>query len=759
MIRRRGIVGKAVRFLLRLGFRTVGAVLLFLVLGTLAVYLTLRGMMDSEKVKSLIVTQLQEVLHRPVQIEDVLLTPRGVKLKNVRIIERPDVPGHAMLDSDFALITVKLVPLLNGQVSLKNVVLVSPRISIVRSESGEWSVSDIFSSSAAVPLAGFSLRSLAAERSRIEDGLLRIDDRLRKVKYVIEKFNLSVDEFDIGRSFGYALSFDNVNSFGAKDIATSWRVRGMMNLASFDWPKAELIASKLSVSVDGLPIQGSMGVKGFVEPEVDLNLKLPEVARSRWLKYLKHAPDLTLPAGRLRARMRLRLPGRIDMLNLNAEAGILSVAGYGAVDLGGGAPAFAANLDVKEFPLEQAARYTGLLEPYRLEGRAGGKITFTAGPAGFTVHRGSLDWRGARGILGQHGFSGDKVSLVYAEKAAGKPRRASLTVSKGIVGILSDTLTDIDLSAAIQGSDLVVEDLRFKWGFSNGRLKALVRDFASPKKLFVLGSLDRLHWENLSRLAGNFKVAASTAPAPAGGGEVKRQPWVKSLKYSIPEKFPDTVGHVVVDDIVYGDSFAKNFDILWGLGGVSPTLKDIGGDARASFGPGRLMDLPALRKSSVFVDIMLMSFAFQHKMSALSVWSAATADPKTLDFTRIEGEYGFDRGVVSARYFHVDSPQMTGYAEGTMDFYKEAVDMDILHRLNSRRSGQLPEAYMDESGRFALKFKVKGNLNTPDLNFVLNRKLAADEIEKTLAEGKNRAKTRIKAEGDLLKALGKPWWQ
>src|SRR5206468_11550988 len=101
------------------------------------------------------------------------------------------------------------------------------------------------------------------------------------------------------------------------------------------------------------------------------------------------------------------------------------------------------------------------------------------------------------------------------------------------------------------------------------------------------------------------------------------------------------------------------------------------GDIRVGFGPGRVEDISAVQSSHKFLKIVFLPYIYMHKMNSLSVLSAATAYPKTLDFNRIEGQYGVSRGVVTTRFSQVDSPQLIAYADGTADFGRESVDMNI----------------------------------------------------------------------------------
>jgi hypothetical protein len=201
------------------------------------------------------------------------------------------------------------------------------------------------------------------------------------------------------------------------------------------------------------------------------------------------------------------------------------------------------------------------------------------------------------------------------------------------------------------------------------------------------------------------------------------------------------VGHIRVGEIAHPNFNCKDVELLWSLRGVTPALDQVSGEARLIFGPGRVSDVPAVQDANKFLRVVFLPFVFMHKMNKLSVFSTATAYPKSLDFAKIDGEYGASRGVATTRYFHVDSPQLVAYAEGTADFGREIVDMNILTRLGSF-DGTLPEWWVDEKGRPAIGFRVKGDINKPDLEPRF-KKIGETEIEKEVEEGRARAKKRF----------------
>jgi hypothetical protein len=252
--------------------------------------------------------------------------------------------------------------------------------------------------------------------------------------------------------------------------------------------------------------------------------------------------------------------------------------------------------------------------------------------------------------------------------------------------------------------------------------------------------VDRIDWDAGARLWADIRAAISTRPVSIAAGDDDK-PWLRTFKYSIPRGFPDTTGHVHIGEVSHPNFDCKNVEFLWSIRGVTPALDKINGEARLSLGAGRVNDIQALQDSNRFLRVVFLPFIFMHKMNKLSVFSTATAYPKSLDFRGIDGEYGASRGIATTRYFHVDSDQLVAYAEGTADFGREQVDMNILTRLGSY-DGTLPEWWVDEKGRPAIGFRVKGDINKPDLEPRF-KKIEENEIERNVEAGRARAKKRF----------------
>ena len=733
---------KGLWYLLHGVFRGLGLFFLFIVLTAVVGYVGLRAAFDEERVRSLFVDQIQDILRRPVQIDKVLLGAQGVKLKGLRVMERLDMPGQHLLTSETVLVTVKLSALMRGRLELDQVRLVAPSIQLVRDAAGNWNLGDIFTSTRsarALPLGGFSIPvSLGTEHTRIEQGLVFVEDRLKDTSYRFENVDLSVARFSLEKPFAFTLSCDNTSSWRGRALKSRASAEGVASWAGADPAAAYVRVKRLSLDLDGSPVRVSGSVTGLPPAALELEAALPALGPEDWKRILGRDLDLRLPASRWQLSAVVPQPGRLRVRRLRAEAAPLAVTAAGVVDIS--SRTLRTEVSVAELPLSQAGELRWAWKRFGLRGHLSGSLSLAGPWKRLEVRKASLRLSRAGGRFKNFFVDGGGASFTASEGF----EDAALAVTGAEGAFFSRPFSDLHLEASLQKDDLRLDRLSLRLLDSRISLKAGVRNLKDPKEVSVTGSVDRLRWEEAQSLVADVAAQISTRPASAApAGPAPRRTWLRTFKYVIPKGFPDTVGHVTVGSVAHKNFAFNNVDLLWDIRGVSPSLKHVGGDVRVSFGPGRVGDIPAVQASNKFLRIVFLPFIYMHKMNKLSVFSTATAYPKSLDFSRIEGEYGLKKGVATTRLFYVDSPQMVAFADGTADFGKETVDMMILTRLSSYQ-GQLPEWWVDELGRPAIAFRVKGDLSAPDLDPRM-RKMAGDEIERAVEQARAGVKKRYEA--------------
>jgi hypothetical protein len=733
-------------YMLRGVFRGLGLFFLFAVLLAVVGYLGLRAAFDEERVRSVFVNQLQDILRRPVQIDKVLLGVHGVKLKGLRVVERLDVPGQHLLTSETVLVTLKYSALARGRLELDQVRFVAPSIQIVRDAGGGWNLADMFASTSAarvLSVGRFSLPlSLAAEQTRVEQGLVLVEDRLKGHRYRFENVSLSVARFSLERPFAFTLACDNTSSWRGRAVGSRAAVEGVASWAGGERSRAYVRVKRFLLDIDGAQVRASGAVSGLPPSALELEAALPALGPEDWKRLLGRAVDLKLPPSHWQLSAAVPQPGRLRVRRLRVEAESLAATATGTVDFS--SEELQADIAVTDLPLSQAGELRGAWRRLGLRGLLSG----SAGVAGpwkrLAVRKAGLRLSRAGGRFKNFIINSGGVSFTASEGL----EDAALAVTGAEGAFFSRPFSELSLAASLKKDDLRLDRLSLRLLDSRISLKAGVRDLKDPKEVAVTGSVDRLRWEEAQALVADVAAQVSTRTASASQPAQART-WLRTFKYVIPRDFPDIVGRITIGSVAHKNFAFNNVDLLWDIRGVSPTLKRVSGDVRVSFGPGRVGDIPAVQASNKFLRIVFLPFIYMHKMNNLSVFSTATAYPKSLDFGRIEGEYGLRKGVATTRLFYVDSPQMVAFADGTADFGKEAVDMNIMTRLTNYRA-TLPEWWVDQKNRPAIAFRVKGDLNAPELEPRMS-KMGADEIERALEKARAGAKKRYEASDKLRK--------
>ena len=584
--------------------------------------------------------------------------------------------------------------------------------------------------------------SLAAEHTVIENGTLEVDDRLKKTSTKIEHFGLNATRFDFDKPFGLNVGFDNVSRFAGRELRAHVSFDGTMSLASQNWAQAYVRAERLEAKIDGHMVRGSVGINDFTSPAVAMDLLIPALGPPEWQNYLDKTSDLSLPPSRWRLKFSMLAPGQFKVEQLRASAGPVTVSAAGSVDLSGEKPRLEAFVTVSDCPLESLAAFKPSVGRFHWKGTASGEAGFSGWRDKLVVHRAKLHLRGLYAALKHSIIERGDLDL----SASNDFYNFTASASRGAVTAFGESFTDISGSMGVIGQDLTLDDVAFKWDDSRVKVKIKVTNLSKPKEVALSGNVDRISWEHAQNLVTSIveNISSRTASVPTD------IPWVQTFKYVIPRKFPDTIGHFHVGQVTHKNFHFDSTDFLWDLHGVTPSLKGAGGDIKVGFGPGRVNDIQAVQESNKFLRIVFLPYIYMYKMAKTSQFTLQDTFPKELDFNRIEGQYTITNGLVTTHFTMVDSPATIALADGTADFGREKVNMNVLTRL-AKTPKALPEFWVDEKGRPSIGVTVTGDLGHPDWEMRM-KKIKENEIENRLAQGRGYAASRF-VEIEKLKTL------
>ena len=480
------------------------------------------------------------------------------------------------------------------------------------------------------------------------------------------------------------------------------------------------------------------------EPSLEAALKLPALGPTDWQSFFHRSWDFHLPASALNINVAMN-GGQVQINRLDINAEPLLVGATGSLLISGALPQGNLFLIAHDFPLHAAVDFFPPLREYQLEGNVQAKASVSGNLQKPIIESASFEAENFKAKI----FKSKLRSKKFLFNSSQNFQQLAMRASGAEIRTSSNTFSRLSGNIVlIKKKDLRVKALSFGWDGSVFHLKGRLFPLPKPRIVAVAGSINHLSSDQISDFISQIKSHRDLA---SPGKENKTIPlavswkkkWVKVFKTFIPKKFPNTMGRIHVGEIVQSDFYFKNVDLLWTLKGVTPSLNHINGEAGISLGPGQVKDIETLQSSHKLLKVIFLPYVYMHKMNSLSVLSAAEAYPKTLDFNRIEGEYGISRGIITTRFSYLTGPELVAYASGKADFAKEKIDMSVLTRLTHYRA-PLPEWWVDELGRPAIGFRVTGDLNHPSVEPRLS-KIKAGEIEGDVELGRKEEKSRLRA--------------
>ena len=743
-------IRRAVRVLgriIHISLRVVGwlFVLAVVAAGSLSFYAYRR--FSPDETRRLASEQLSALLRREVVIDRLVLSPYGIKVLGLRVRRGGSEPDF--LNCGSAVVTVRLKPLLDKRVEIDRVRLESPQIALIRDAQAHWDVVDLFASSTTPrgPSSGLIPRALATAQVVATDGVLRIDDREHHRRISFEGLSTSFNQFSIEHGFPVQASFVTRTKIAGREMEARATATGSVDLASLVLSSASVRVQRFTGEVEGVPLTGEVDVRGFLNPRIEGRFTAPALGGDAWKRLFDRELPLTLPPSRWKFKGGMPAAGMWDVQNLHIDTDEGSASLSGVFDFAADTPTLSVEASFVDVPLARAAQRWTPWSGRGLTGKATLRVDVTGWPGRLQAREADLSLRGFGMEWAGRSVEDADIDVSATDEFA----RVKATAARGRVKALGHVFDEISGSAAIDGRKLTVDKLLLTLEGSHLKLRAKVDQFfdpkggakvSAPKEVLLSGTADKIDWEKAAKLVLDVRAAISTRTATAADA-ADGKPWLRTFKYSIPRGFPNTTGSIKVGEIVHPNFMCKNLELLWSLHGITPELDKLAGEAYLSFGPGRVKDLAVAQDANTFMKVVFLPFVFMYKMNNLSVFSGATAYPKTFDFDRIDGEYGAAGGVATIRYFHVGGPVFLAYAQGTADGGREQVDMNILTRLTTFRSA-LPEWWVDEGGRPAIGFRVKGDINKPDLEPRF-KKIGEKEIEQDVDAGRAGAKKRFEA--------------
>jgi hypothetical protein len=731
--------------------RGLAGLILALALLALSGYLAARFFVTPEFLRSRMISALESTFHRPVKIAHVtLVLHQGLKVEGLEVLESEAFPGETFLSSEFLLVKFEPAALLRGRLVLSKILLMRPEIELVRRPDGIWNIQEVLTRPRAAGSGGrFALPPLSAAKTiAIENGSLRVRDMPRKLNLSFSEFQFEAEDFNLEETFAVRMSFVNSSKIGPKKVRANFSLDGGISLAGFRPEAASVTARSLSTTVDGKTIRASGELRNLRAPELDLKLELPALSAEDLGRYKPTPSWVDFPASRWEARLRpiltstdtAALGDEVEVStvspsivayhvpHLSMQAGGVRLGAWGRYRLSD--RQVFATLRLAGTDLSKLPGLIALWKANEPAGRATGTLSLEGPWNAPKLKRAALQLRG----LGLKFWNGKRVTQADVDfRSRDGFRDWELRALRGNWIAYGNALSNIDLAFDVKNGDMVVPKLNLVWNESGISLKGCIKDVRRPTAVYLDGEVDKVRIDEAYAAIENLIVLRRQEK---GLPPATDRRWATVLKGAIPPHFPDMFGRLSWSQGHSPNFTTDNFKLIWNLHDIEKGFEKLNGRFRISFGPGRMKNIPEMRKGHPLVDLLLIPYVEMHRLAAIGRFSLDTALPKSMSFTKAYGEFDAQRGIVGVNFVHFDSAQFVSYSDGKVDFPREKTDLHVLLRLPSE-SKNLAAKLTDDKGRPSIDVDLVDDLNSPSVNFNL-RSIKSDDIENALAAGIQR---------------------
>lgn len=667
---------------------------------------TARLMFTPEDLHALVTDQFQEMLKRPVQIEGARLSATGeIKIKGLRVTE-PGPEAVDFLRADYIYATYRLLPLLRRKVEIDSVILVAPKIRLIKRKDGTWNVGDIF---AAYRSAGGKNRLNRIADAEIKDGELLIEDQRTGSRNLFESFSLTLKDFKPrGDTPFYASVFFRTNAF-RKPVTGRFYTEGVINFAGFDWTKTEIRDLRADLTLQEKTATFTGTVRNLRRPELDLKAETPEID-SRELAYLFTSPwKFTAPRSFWELQTvfpstrtaEVRLVSR--PLNIKAE---------GSFDLTRSTPTYSFNVWAPPFDLGKSKRY-GLELPFsEPSGKVQARLKITSKNGRPVLSRIFVNTMRAGGKYRTLTAADLDLSALLAENFS----NSYVTATGGRLAMGKDKLTGLRLKTQITKDEL---SLTYSGKLNGEPVKgrtAIRNPFSAAKTVDFTGySKDLVYSEAKNLIFGSIALRGAPRKAKRFDSELA---WIRTLKNSIPSGYADFKLLYKADRFRHEYLEASDFHAQAALKNITGDITKMRGSVSIKSGSGTFYQVQKTSEKDRIYYIVSMPLVLIHRMNRVGALKFGYKI-NDVSFNAIGGDYDLNDGKVEVKNFYMEGKEFSAYASGQLDFSNETMKLKIYTISGKYYSmGSLPEALTDASGKPALAFTIEGKMTKPDFKMI-----------------------------------------
>lgn len=667
---------------------------------------TLRIMFKPEDLEAIVTNQFQEMLKRPVHIEWARLSATGeIKIKGLRVTE-PGPEAVNFLRAEYIYATYRLMPLLSRKIEIDSVVLISPRIELIKHDDGTWNISDIF--------AGYrkssgkhSLNKIA--EAEIKDGEVSIRYMRSGARHYFENFSITLKDFKpYADTPFYASVFFKSTAF-RRPVRGRLYTEGTVNFAGFNWSEAAVKDLRADLTLLDKSARFSGGITNFRAPVIKLKAQTPSF-KSGEIAYLFNSPvAFTAPPSTWDIDAVFSSSKTAELRLLTRP---LNISAQGSFDLSRSTISYSFAVSAPPFSLEQLKRHGAALPVDTPGGKAQLRLKLASKDGKLSVAKLFINTSDAGFKYRKLSASGLDIAALLSENLANN----HITATGGRLTLGGGTLSGLKLNTEISKAELMFSYAgKFNGGPVKGRA-VLRRPFTAERTVDFIGYSADLLFSEVKNLTLDIKELRGPR---VGMPEFKSElAWLRTLKNSIPVGYSSFKLLYKADHFKHQYMDASGFYTAAALKNIAGDISMINGEISIKSGSGTFYDVQRTSEQDRIYYIFSMPLIFIQRMNRRGALNFGYK-VDDISFNSIGGDYSLNDGKVEIKNFYMDGKEFSACASGQLDFSNETMKVKIYTISGKYDSmGSLPEALTDASGKPALAFIIEGKMTKPDFNII-----------------------------------------
>ena len=685
----------------------------FIVICYLSVWLLMIHYINANNVGEQIAHQLEKTLGRTVLISRVkFILPTTFILEDFKIIDSMAPDYKEMVSIKEVKLHFEIKPLLENKILIKEAVFENPIINIVKTPKGLLNIPEIhtkkntknkgtefdFTTKEGTPWqvliqdwvlknGTFAFRNLASNQSHSLNGLnLRF-------------YNLEFNEDTL-----FDLNFILRNRIKKRVIEVETSAKGKINFANFKPQRMALKDTELQFFSTKKTIQVKLNIINFIEPQIDLNMSIPEIEDNEIAFLFDTQNKYSLPNTELALRGEIKdnfnqinistftLTNKEIQLNANGNVNLSD-------DIKGAFAIQNAKIDSSKIAL-----YYKILKPFDLVGMVDVKGDFTFTKSALKTKKLTAKSNSLSSKI--FNFTVQKAKVVF--DATENFNKMKAVFDDGIFLVGKTKVTDIkgyttldykkqDFYAIAESANLNGKPTRMSVGIKDVRQE-------NKRKIKMLVSTSELNPLEIFDIVQDFVNALSDPndknDIPKDTSELS---WLRNFRTALPKFMINFRGSVYAQNftspVLSGKDFYANFDF-----NLLPTMQKLNGNLEVKLSNGIIYKLEEAAEKQKALGIAYQPFVIMNRMERAGSFKMGKI-LKDTPFDIMSGSVSFKNGNMTVNNYYVDGPVISAAISGNVDWIKENFDLYIMTMFkNTSKRGALSENLTDESGDPALSF-------------------------------------------------------